>query len=91
MDFSQSLRTRLRWLVRRSASRASRARCECCCWCLLREGGGRTQIVRRHSDMGLLGTASNTREDPNLSLSPNDIARLLWLNKLRMQTLEPPR
>ena len=87
MDFSQSLRTRLRWLVRRRSWR-TRQTSQCCCWCQL-EGRGGTQIVRRHSDMGLLVT--NQGDQSGLGLGPNDVARLLWLNKLRMQTLEPPR
>ena len=89
MDFSQSLRTRLRGLV----SMRRRRRDSRCWWCQLEKlGQARTEIVRRHSDMGLLlATQRNSAEQPTFQLSPNDIARLVWLNKLRRQTLEPAR
>merc|ERR1711944_252186 len=68
--FSQTLR-RLRGLL------VSRGRVECC-WCVQGRLECRTQVVRRHSDMGLLRTSRDHS-------SPNDIARLIWLNKMRVR------
>ena len=84
MDLSHSLRTRLSWLVRRRGRRRERR----CWWCELELARAPTQIVRRHSDMGLL---RGQQHHPVSQLCPNEIARLVWLNKLRLQTLEPSR
>ena len=84
--FSQTLRRlrRLRRLV-------TRQRSDWCWWCLVAQGEARTEVVRRHSDMGLLRTKSDRYRDSRHNVSPNDIARLIWLNRMRMQTRERGR
>ena len=84
--FSQTLRRlrRLRRLV-------TRERSDWCWCCLVAQGEARTEVVRRHSDMGLLRTKSDRYRDSRHNVSPNDIARLIWLNRMRMQTRERGR
>ena len=75
--FSHTLR-RLRRLV-------TRERSQTCWWCLKAGAEARTEIVRRHSDVGLLSNRPDSSTHLPLNLSQNDIARLIWLKKMRIQ------
>ena len=55
------------------------------CWrCVKARRESRTEIVRRHSDMGLLRSKPDRYSHHHFNISPNDIARLIWLRKMRV-------
>ena len=86
MDLGTNYFTHTLRRLRRLRRLVTRERSQTCWWCLKAGGEGRTEIVRRHSDVGLLRRRPDTSTHHNLNLSQNDIARLIWLKKMRIQT-----